>query len=137
MRASLKKRLWHIPFCALVAAVLFGLAEVIYFDKTGHLPRLRNIWYLVIILPYLAGAATTLLAGGMVRWKRIISATISGVLTGGFYAIITIFTAQSQNIELTSGELVSCFAWRMFPFAVISTLAAIITELKLGDPDLK
>lgn len=137
LRAVKKPRLWHIPFCALVPAVLFGLAEVIYFDKTGHLPRLRNIWYLVIILPYLAGSATTLLAGGMVRWKRIISATISGVLTGGFYAIITIFIAQSKGMEFAAGDVISWFAWRMFPFAIISTLAAIITELKLGDPDLK
>ena len=137
LRSSLKKRLWHIPFCGLLPAILFGLAEVIYFDKTGDLPRLRNIWYLVIILPYLAGAGTTLFAGGTLRLKRIVSATISGVLTGVFYAIITIFTARSEGLEFAAGDVISWFAWRIFSFSIIATVAAIITELKLGDPDLK
>ena len=137
IRISLKKRLWHIPFCALIPAVLFGLVERIYLDKTGQLPGLKTIWYLVIVLPYLAGALTTFYAGGMARLKRVISATAAGALTGLFYAIITTFTAQSQNIALSAGSIISCFAWRMFPFAVISTIAAIITEIRQPDPDLK
>jgi len=137
IRSSLKTRLWHIPFCALIPAVVFGLAERVYFDKIGLLPDLKDIWLLAIILPYIAGDTATRYAGGMVRLKRVISGTITGALMGVFYAIITIFTAQSQNIELSSGNIVSCFAWRMFPFAVISTIAAIITDLRQPDPDLK
>ena len=85
----------------------------------------------------MGGAVTARYAGGMVRLKRVISGTITGALMGVFYAIITIFTAQSHNIELSAGNITSCFAWRMFPFAVISTIAAIITELRQPDPDLK
>ena len=137
IRSSLKTRLWHIPICALIPAVFFGLAERYHVQRYGEIPSLRDIWLFAIVLPYMAGALTTRYAGGMVRLKRAISATAAGALMGIFYAIITIFTAQSQNIELTVGQLVSYFAWRMFPFAVISTIGALIAEFRQRDPDLK
>lgn len=134
IRASLAPRYWHAGPWILAGVVIFAVADVIYFNNAGKLPALTKIWWLVAGVPLLCGAGVTLGCGGASLWKRIVAATISGAMVGilavGF-AIVLGRGAESAGLKL----LGRC-AMQTFIFAVLSTLGAIIAELRLPDPDL-
>ena len=92
----------------------------------GESPGLRDIWPLVILAPFLCGAVVTLGCGGAILGKRIVTATAGGVLAGAIYAGISIFFSHK-------GGIVAICIWRMFIFAILTTVGAIATEIKLPD----
>jgi hypothetical protein len=134
LRQTQPPRYWHIPVCALAAASVFALADWIWLRQTGSVPTLRSIWYATVILPALCGSAVTLSASGMRLWKRFISAATGGALTGLLYTLATAFI-----ISLSGSDVVMPARWpfRLFFFAVFACLGAIITELRLPDPELE
>jgi hypothetical protein len=135
LRASIQKRFWHIGVCAVVAAVIFGLADFAYLKNIGELPSLKAIWWLSVFVPMLCGSIVTLGCGGATLGERFFGAVVCGAMVGILY------TAVSAMLVLSSGILVGAVTtnllWRIFIFSILSFLGAVITELKLGDPDLK
>jgi len=125
-RASIKPRYWHIGLCTVATAAIFVLADFIYRRNFGELPGLRDIWWLVALAPLLCGAVVTLGCGGAVLGKRIAAAAACGVLSGLLY------TAVSMILNSDGGILVGG-VWRVFIFAILSTIGAIVTELKLPE----
>ncbi len=134
LRQTQPSRYWHVTVCALATAAVFALADWIWLDQKGSIPTLRSIWYATAILPALCGSAVTLFAGGAKLWKRFISAAAAGVLAGLFYTLAT-----GTIISLSGSDVVMPARWpfRLFFFAVFSCLGAIITELRLPDPELE
>jgi hypothetical protein len=125
-RALKKPRYWHAGLCAVATAGIFVLADYIYFQNFGEMPGLRDIWWLVILATFLCGAAATLGCRGAALGKRVVTAAVSGVLAGALYAGI------SALISYDGGIIVSCI-WRMFIFAILTTVGAIATEIKLPE----
>jgi hypothetical protein len=130
LRASLKPRYWHVGLCAIGAAGIFGLVDFAYLRNFGELPSLRDIWWFAMLVPLVCGAAATLGCGGAPLWKRIVAATLCGVLIGVLY------TAVSAILSYNGGIVASC-VWRVFIFAILSTIGAIVTELKLPNTDME
>jgi len=132
MRATLKPRYWHIPITSIVTAAVFWAASFLYFQIKGQLPELKNIWYLTLVLPFVCGAAVTIWAGGLVLWRRIMAATVSGILVSILYtAAIPYITS---DVETVAKIIMDCL-WRSFVFALFATIGTIITELKLPEPN--
>ena len=136
IRSKEKSRYWHTVFISLAAGFIFGLTDFIFFERFGRLPGLLNIWYLTIVLPFICGIAVTLRAGGAVLWKRIVAACCCGIAAGVFYTVITFMIGFDEG-AITAADLVRSCIWRVFIFAILSTVGAIVTELKLPDPDLR
>ena len=130
LRASRSERYWHADLCAVGAAGIFGLVDFAYLRNFGELPGLRDIWWLAIFVPLVCGAAVTLGCGSAPLWKRIVAAAGCGAVVGALYTIV------SAILNDNSGIAASC-VWRIFIFAILSTIGAIVTELKLPDPDLE
>ena len=89
--------------------MIFGLVEKFYVEKTGVIPDLTTTTFfavLAVVLPYMAGAATTRYAGGMVRLKRVISGTVAGALMGVFYAIFwsAIIPPPTSFVDFLTGQ---------------------------------
>ena len=99
MRATLKPRYWHIPIAAISSGGYFRSGQFIFTSKlTGNCLQLKNIWYLTLLLPIACGAAVTIWAGGLVLWKRIVAATLSGILAGGvIYRDTAIYSKRYRN----------------------------------------
>jgi len=135
LRAQLKPRYWHIGLYAVAAAAVFAVADLAYIAVTGRLPSLRDIWWLVLLVPLLCGTLTTLGCGGARLYKRIIAATVCGIVVGLLY--ITASTILSNITGTAAGITAKNWGWRIFNFAIFSTIGAIVTELKLPDPDLR
>ena len=133
LRARFKPRSWHVPLCALAATAIMAFADHTYLQRSGALPELKNIWYLVIVVPLLTGMAVTLFAGGKVLGRRIMQAAICGVLTGVACATAhALIAAGNPDVQTTS--FVSLLMWRVFLFAILTTAGAILTEINLPTP---
>ncbi|MBW1826568.1 MAG: hypothetical protein JRI78_06135 [Deltaproteobacteria bacterium] len=135
LRASINKRFWHIGLCAMAAAGIFGIADVVYFRNLGELPGLTTLWWVSVPLPILCGTIVTLGCGGATLSERIVGAAVCGVMAGMFYTFVSAVLVHSNGIPV--GEIAANGLWRMFVFSIFSTFGAIFTELKLPDPDLK
>ena len=135
IRASMKPRFWHVGLCAVVAAGIFGLADFAYRSYIGQLPGLKDIWWLIVAVPLVCGAAVTLGCGGAVLWKRVVAATTCGVLVGVLYIAVSAMLGHSSGSE--ADNIMAICLWRVFIFAILSTIGAVITELKLPDPDME
>jgi hypothetical protein len=134
IRASIKPRYWHVGLCAAAATAILGLADFVYINRTGELPSLKNIWLLVIALSLVCGVVVTLGCGGATVGKRIIAAAACGILIGLLYTAFSIIL--SQNSGIVAENILARGMWRIFIFAILSTIGAIVTELRLPDPDL-
>jgi len=128
LRASLKPRYWHMGLCAIGVAGLFTFAEFVYLENAGEPPGSNIPWWLAVLVPgvLICGAVVTLGCGGAALGKRIVAAAACGVLIGVLY------TAVSAILGNNSGIVASC-VWRVFIFAILSTIGAIVTELKLPE----
>jgi hypothetical protein len=135
IRASMKSRYWHTGWYALAAALVFGIADLTYLRSTGELPGLKDIWWLVVTVPLLCGMGTTLGCGGAAFWRRIVAAVVCGVVVGTLYTMFSAILSYSSGTAAYN-PTAAC-AWRMFVFAVLSTIGAVVTELKLPEPDSK
>jgi hypothetical protein len=124
VRATMKPRYWHAGLCAVATAGIFVPADFIYLRNIGEIPGLRDIWWLAILAPLLCGSAVTLGCRGAALGKRIVTAAVSGVLAGALYAVVSVLLSHD-------GGIVASCIWRMFIFGILSTIGAIITELKL------
>ena len=77
--------------------------------------------------------AVTLGAGGAALWRRIVAATVSGAAIGIFATV----AAAILDHSATASKLITLCAMHTFASAVLATIAAIVTEMMLPDPDLK
>jgi hypothetical protein len=130
VRESIKPRYWHVGLCAAAAAGIFAVADFVYINNIGELPRLREIWWLVVLVPFLCGAGVTSGCGGARLWKRIVAATVCGIALGVLYTAVSAMLVKT----LAAGDIAAACVWRVFVFAVLSTVGAIATELKLPEP---
>jgi len=69
-------------------------------------------------------------------WARVIAAVGCGILTGVLSTAVMAVLADRIGSPLPVGRLTTLVVWQMFVFAVVSPLGAILTELKIPDPDL-
>jgi hypothetical protein len=131
LRASLKPRYWHVGFCGIGLAAFFAFAQWLYVENVGEQSGSNTLWWLAVLVPgtLVCGAVVTLGCGGADLGKRITAAAAGGVLTGALYTAVSAIVGHNS-------EIVTSCLWRMFIFAILSTIGAIFTELKLPDTDL-
>jgi hypothetical protein len=134
VRASKAPRYWHVPICAVAGAAAFGLADSVSLHLAGELPTLRDLWWLVATVAILCGAGVTLGCGGVALGRRIVAAAASGVLMAAIYVGVSAVLGCGGSLP---GGIVAICVWRVFVFAILSTLGAIGAELLLPHPDLR
>jgi len=133
-RLTLAVRSWHLLPCILAGSAAFVLADLIYLKFTGTLPSLKNIWWLTLGIPLLAGVAVTLAAGGTFLARRIILAAGSGVVIAVIYTAAHLALAGLENTATEQSALVFSLIWKLFLFSLFSTVGAILAELQLPEP---
>jgi len=133
VRASARPRYWHAGLCAIAMAGLLCLGQFLA-SNPDQPAGLRDVWYIVILLGLGCGVVVTLGCGGARFGRRLLAAAGSGVIAGALYAAASAAWVYSGPVEI-SGVLTD-LAWGAFIFAILSTFGAVITELKLPDPEL-
>ena len=132
IRSAYPARYWHAVGYVIAAVAVFAFVYNSYLNICLTLPRLRDIRWLVILVPVLCGAAVTLGAGGAALWRRIIAATVSGAAIGVFATV----AAAALDHSSTASKLITLCAMHTFASALLATIAAIVAEMMLPDPDL-
>ena len=138
IRQTISARIWHMPLIAILATGIFAAAHYGYFTKTGIAPVSENMWFikpmfwLILLSSASCGVKITLFAGGLSRVKRIISATIVGLVIGIAYSIAANKMEQGWNLEQV--QLWIPLIWRSFALAIFCTIGAVVTEIKLPEP---
>lgn len=133
IREAMKSRYWHAALCTAAATVAFGVADFAYLNSAEVLPGLRDIWWLVVLAPLVCGAVVTLGCGGAPLGKRVVAATICGVAVGLSCSVVTAILGFTDG-GVEPAWLAKGCAWRVFIFAVLSTIGALVTELRLAEP---
>lgn len=129
LRATMKPRTWHVPLCAIIGAGIFWLANEVCYKNFDQLSGLREIWLLAIIVPFIAGSAVTIYARGTKMWKRVIGGTICGSSIAILQTIL--FVLLGHTAQMTTGAITVNCIWKIFVFAIVSTIGVLLTELKL------
>ena len=133
-RATMMKRYWHIGICALAGAGIFGMVDFVYLKNIGTLPSLKDLWWLSVLVPMLGGVVVTLGCGGATLKERLTGSVVCGALMGVFYTALS--TLIGEGAEIAVNNVTASCVWRIFIFSIFSVSGAIVTELKLPDPDL-
>jgi len=130
MRKTQRSRVWPTPILVVIFTALFIGSDYYFISNQQQLMPIKEIWWLGMILPFALGSLITLSAKGMVLWKRIVTGTISGIIVSALYSGFS----WQFGFE---GPIFPEFIWRFFIFAVFSTLGVVVTELSLGEPEIK
>lgn len=125
MRAKLKPRYWHVGPCAVGAAAIFGLVELLWL-KEGLTSGLTDIWPIVLVVPAFFGFLVTSGAAGAKLPKRIAASALGGVAIAAIYTASTAIFADPESIATS-------FVWRAFAFATLASIGAVLTELTMTD----
>jgi hypothetical protein len=122
----------------LGGALVLALSDVVYFNLTGHIPTLGDIWWLAILVPVFAAGAVAAFAGGASLSKRMKMGALSGVLIGLLYAasntLLDSFLAQKEGELLVSqhllGQIGLTALWRIFLFTILAIIGVFIAETR-------
>jgi len=130
IRKKQPARYLHIPFILFISAGVFSLADHYYLQNQMPIPKPYdlNIFWLTFTVSLITGAMVTLGFGGASIGKRICGSAICGIITAILYTFISVKLGMKEGIAIH-------LAWRAFIFTLFATIGAIITELKIPDPD--
>jgi hypothetical protein len=131
IRASQRRRYWHVVVYAVGAAAVLGAADLLFLKYIGFMPTLTDTWWFALLIIVLCGVAVTMGCGGAPISKRFISAALWGVLTALLYTSISaVIFPQVQQETVIVGDLITSGVWRVFIFTLFATIATAITELR-------
>ncbi|MGA2094333.1 MAG: hypothetical protein ABSH16_13170, partial [Sedimentisphaerales bacterium] len=133
IRRAFSPRYWHAGLCVLASVLIFAVADFLYLGKYAEMPGLSGIWWLVMLVPLLCGAAVTLGCGGAVLWRRIVTAAGAGGLTGILASVAVVIISRGH---IPASTLVTLCAMHTFISTLLAAIGAIVTEIILPDPDL-
>lgn len=133
LRKNIDARYWHLIPLSFISAGILTLADHWFYRQTKILPTLKDNWWLIILFLVLGGSLVTRLCGGASLARRIVSASLYGILTALLYSAMTLFKPLAGPVTVEAQ--LPTFLWHFFIFALLSTISAIITEIK--KPDLK
>ncbi|MBN2375511.1 MAG: hypothetical protein JXD22_03865 [Sedimentisphaerales bacterium] len=133
IRAGVRERLagrwWHVLLCAAGGVMLFVMADDVFACCGRGLPGWKDIWWLTLGVPLVAGALVTLGAGGMKLGRRIALAAVGGVMMGLVYAVY--HGVVGETVGAT--EWAKLILWGVFLMSIFAAVGAILTELKLPE----
>jgi hypothetical protein len=132
LREGLPARRWHVATVALIGAGVMGLADYGFVVRTGGLPGLKPIWWLMMALPLWSGAMVAWGCGGASLAKRIIAAAVGGASIG---ILASILASVIVRIGAAADfPLLTLSVWRIFIFTVLAIVGASLLELSLPEP---
>jgi hypothetical protein len=111
------------------AALLAGL-DFAWLKTNGAVPTLKNVWWIALWVPLLAGALVSRGAGGATLGRRILLGIGSGALAGLLYALANTFLPALYGTTSDPARLAVKSLSHLFLFALVATAGAIIAETR-------
>jgi hypothetical protein len=131
-RETLKPRYWHTFVYILLGAALLTAGDYFYFKYTQVIPTLKNTWWIALLITIFCSAGITIASGGASRAKRFLSAAVWGIISGLLYTAASAYFVH--GLTTVTGDIITAALWHIFFLAVIGTISAVITELRMKEP---
>lgn len=128
-RSELMPRYWHVPVCALTGALVFCVANLVWFQTKAGPGGLKEMWMFTLAIPILSGALVTVNAGGLEMWRRVVGGALCGAAMG--LCLTVLYALPGISETATFGSVVVGGVWKIFVFTIFSTVGAVVTELML------
>jgi hypothetical protein len=136
VRATLRPRVWHIPALILGLLAIFTAVDWAWIQQFGHVTPLKQIWWLAILAPMLAGAAAVIFAGRAGGKRRMLTAVLVGVISsvaftavhGGMWMYAT-HVREAVSSHSWWDVFVDGLLWRVLAFMCSAFLGAVLAEV--------
>ena len=129
-RRGLMPRYAQVGTWALAGTALLAGLDLGWFKAAGAVPALKNVWWLALWVPVLAGALISRGAGGAGLGRRILLGTAGGAMAGVLYALANTFVPILYGGAQDPGSLAIKTLWHVFLFALVATVGAIVAETR-------
>jgi hypothetical protein len=135
--AAMKPRPWAVP-----AAVLLGIGSLTLLDGVfaltqGRAPVLKDVWWVAVWAPFLAGFAASAWSKKRNMGRRMAAGLITGAFVGLGYGIISLvmsplFAAVRAEaaVSMTSDAAAIRILWKVFVFSLMAVLGAFLAETR-------
>ncbi len=141
-RAGVPPRRWHVGVCLLALAGTFAFADALILHFRGHVPSLLELWWLVLTLPPLAGAAAAAWGRGAPVARRIRFGAVAGAVGGLLYGLANLSAglhaaggASADGFRAILRTYVGPVLWPVLLFPLLAALGAFVAETRLEKPD--
>jgi len=140
-RSRLAPRAWHVAAIAAGGAACMAATDALCRLAYGRLPTLGDAWPAVLLVPIMAGALTTIGAGGMPLVGRVRLSVLAGLaagIAGGLtHAAMSILPALGGNWPpgRAAGDLATYGMWAAFIFTLLATVSALVAEVLMPEPN--
>jgi len=137
-RSGLRPRNWQAPLCAIAGVGFLSLVDILYLKLSGHIPAMREIWWIAVWVPGFSAAAVTAWAGGASIGKRISLGAVCGAIVGLLYPFSNTFFKMYlfpvENVSFHLNQFLSQAAtiafWMVFLFTFLAIIGTLIKETR-------
>jgi len=130
--ADSRPRYWHAVLVAGAAAGVLLLVDLLHLRHTAQLPGLRQVWWVLILVAWACGSLVAIGAGRGTLGKRAFVAAACGIAAAGLYGLLLWITGLGGQVSV--GQAAIGLVWRAFALAILSVIAAIVTEIAWPEP---
>jgi hypothetical protein len=129
-RKGLAPRYLQAPAWALAGTALLAGIDYAWYTAHGSPPVLKNVWWIVPLVPAIIASLVSSGAGGMAFGRRLLLGTASGATAGLLYALVnTGLPALLGAGPDPAGLAARCFGYFSLA-AVTASLGALAAEIR-------
>jgi len=132
-RGRATRRWQTLPCIAGAVGLLLGISLATWATR-GTLPTLRDVWYLGIWPPLLAGAVAAAFAGGATTARRVLLAVLTGLNIAVLYSVGNGAIAYGLGLGRASGTNWLSLSWCAFLFPLLAVVGALVVETHGPEP---
>jgi hypothetical protein len=132
VRSTQGRRGWPGILIALAGVGALVLADMMYMQRGRPIPSLKQVWWLMGLLPLAVGFFVTLTAGGASMGRRIVYAVTAGLTM----AIVSTLIRFAPLFQTHHGDepFIQTLGFRLFLFVFFSVVGVFVIELNLPEP---
>ncbi|MGA1871063.1 MAG: hypothetical protein ACMUJM_21220 [bacterium] len=126
-RKRIKSRYYMAVLVSVACAAAFIGIDKYYIVNYSIIPNLKQIWWLLTLIPFIGGIMISRMAGGASSMKRVLSAVVASVAASLMYTAF--FATYGLPMKGRIASIFSTGVWRMFIFSLISALGVLLSEI--------
>ncbi|MBN1556289.1 MAG: hypothetical protein JXA11_16230 [Phycisphaerae bacterium] len=143
-RETLSPRIWHVPAIIIGLPAIFTAVDWTWIQHYGHVAPLKQIWWLAILAPMLAGAAATIFAGKAGGKRRMLMAFLVGIISAvavtAIHGGLMVHAARLRDTTIVISwwkVFAGGLLWRVLAFTCSVILGALLAEVCSPYPGMK
>ncbi len=128
-------RNWTIPAAAAIGTGFLALVDWAYMKLAGQPPVLKNVWWIVLWIPFFFSLAASLGSRRRRMGRRVAAGMMTGALVGFFYAAVNtaapfFYPSGAAQLSPTIETFVLSALWKIFLFTLLAVIGGFVAETR-------